>query len=95
MGSWSLNDMVDKIQGYHKIMMDFGFKDAGTGDKPWSHLFEHEDGSRIEMRGSEWELWTSKGEIKTGSGPKSLHRFLLKDTPKDKLLDLIVGEDHE
>ena len=92
MGSWSLGDMMDKILGYDDILNRFKFIHKGSGDKPWSINFEHEDGRTIETRNSEWTAYDSeKKELMTNNTPESLNRYLLSFMNKEELIEYVVS----
>ena len=89
--NFMLGDMLDKIVGYVDILKDFGFKDNGTGTKPWSISHINDDGVIIDTRNSEWTMYKNGKEI-VGKTPEELHRLLLSDLSKEDLIEIALGK---
>ncbi len=88
----NLGDMLDKIDGYRKILEDRGYVvKEGGGKKPWSVLAVHSDGTCIEQRASEWTLYDKDyKEIATGKQPESLQMYFLSKLNKSELIKVIL-----
>jgi hypothetical protein len=78
----TLDDMVNRLDSYEKILNKYKYKHCGSGKKSWSNRYEHPDGTAIETRFSDWTFYNSKEEI-CGKTPDELNN-LLESRVEDK-----------
>lgn len=59
-----IDQMVDNIQTYKKLLNDNGFKYNGAGIIPWSHNSIHPPtGVNIDISKSKWVMYAADGDI--------------------------------
>lgn len=76
--SFTLDDIVGKIESYEQVRKEFGFQPAGSGRIAWTHQFINEAGEVLNVRGSDWVLYHPEDDvIAEGTKPEELKRFLL------------------
>ena len=73
-----LGDMLDRIQGFEDVMKAHNYAWAGRdGKTPWSHQWDHTNGTAIDVRGSDWTFYSRIGEVlKVGDSPAELEAYL-------------------
>ena len=77
METYSMDEIMVKIHGYSDTLKKFEFKEQGCGVKPWSHRSVHEDGRKIDTRGTDWSIYDKDDFlIATGSDSESLNKYL-------------------
>jgi hypothetical protein len=75
--SFNLSDLCDQISATDSILKAHGYAFNGPGTKPWSHQWDHTNGTAIDIRGSDWTYYSRIGEIvKEGITPAELETFL-------------------
>jgi len=73
----SLNDILNSITNYEDLLKKYNYvKNEEGGDKPWSFRYDHDDGTRIEFRSSEWTYYLNGVEITMGKNAETLKKFL-------------------
>jgi hypothetical protein len=74
----SVGEMVDQIQAYNNVTKRAGFVSNGGGIKPWSNRYTGPKGHNVDIRGSDWTLYSPVGEeMATGKTPTELKWCLL------------------
>ena len=87
---FSLEDMVNKIDGYHKICNNFGFSPAGSGSRVWSVKYISSAGEVLNVRNSDWVLFDSNSSmnmVAEGKAPIELKKFLLSRLSYEDLIE--------
>ena len=76
--SIDLCDIVNKIKSYSDILKKYNYNhNPDGGIKPWSNLYENYNGTRVEIRSSEWTYYDKENnEKKVDYTPESLDEFL-------------------
>lgn len=73
----NLDDMLNKITSYDKTLSRHNYKSNGSGVKPWSIRYTHDDGSHVDTRNSDWTYYDANGvEVEAGKDADSLDVFL-------------------
>ena len=91
MGTISLDSIFDKIVGYEDTLKENGYINNGSGKLPWSTNYKHENGTSIDVRGSDWTMYDTTGSVITsGRNHIDLKRNFLSTKTKDELIDLLL-----
>lgn len=74
-----LSAMVNKIHSYNSVLAAAGYAHTGDGVKAWSRRYTHHDGTAIDIRNSDWTLYSANGvELAVGKDAESLQADLAK-----------------
>lgn len=86
--SYNLSDMLDKIDSYRAIAKSFNFQSDGSGKTPWSIKYLAPNNEVVNLRNSDWVLFSSEDTvIAEGKTPSELKKFLLSRMSHEELLE--------